>query len=274
MHCEICKRKLDLRAKLKTFNLLKCKVCDHVVTDLVVDNKYYIETYSKEYVDDKHKNWMNNPNFALFEKINLFIKKKGKGRILDLGCGTGMLLKFLNKKNPKYDLTGIDIISNKKIKNIKFIKKEFFNYLPSSKFSYIISIAVIEHVPKVKKYLDYLRKISNKNAYFIVLTINTNSILYKSAELLYTFGIKTPFVRLFDPHHLNHFSNKSLNKFLDKNGYVMVEKINTPISMKQIDYPYNNILTKYILFIGLFCMLKIEKILNKSWLQTVIFRKK
>ena len=54
----------------------------------------------------------------------------------------------------------------------------------------------------------------------------------------------------------------------------MVEKINTPISMKQIDYPYNNILTKYILFIGLFCMLKIEKILNKSWLQTVIFRKK
>ena len=191
-----------------------------------------------------------------------------------MGCGTGLLLKFLNKKNSKYDLTGIDIISNKKTKNIKFIKKEFFKYIPKSKFSYIISIAVIEHVPKVKKYLDYLRKISNKDAYFIILTINTNSFLYKIAEILYFFGFKKPFVRLFDPHHLNHFSNKSLNKFLDKNGYYLVERINTPISMKQIDYPYENIFTKYILYVGLACMLQAEKIFNKSWLQTVIFKKK
>ena len=53
-----------------------------------------------------------------------------------------------------------------------------------------------------------------------------------------------------------------------------MERINTPISMKQIDYPYENIFTKYILYVGLACMLQAEKIFNTSSLQTVIFKKK
>ena len=178
MLCEICNKKLNVKASLEKFNLLDCINCSHTVSNLIVNKKYYSQTYSNEYVEEKHKNWMNNPNYPLFKKINHFISSKKRGKILDLGCGTGLLLKFLNKKNPKYDLTGIDIISNKKYKNIKFINKEFFNYVPKKKFSFIISIAVIEHVPKVKKFLNYLKKISKKDAYFIILTINTNSLLY------------------------------------------------------------------------------------------------
>ena len=58
---------------------------------------------------------------------------------------------------------------------------------------------VIEHVPKVNMYLKHLRNITKKDAYFIVMTINTNSFLYKIANYLYKIGIKIPFVRLFDP---------------------------------------------------------------------------
>ena len=66
---------------------------------------------------------------------------------------------------------------------------------------------------------------------------------------------------------------KSLNKFIYKNKFKIVKRIDTPISMKQIDYPYNNIFTKYFLYTALYIILKIEKIFNMSWLQTVIFKK-
>ncbi len=273
MLCEICKNKLTKFEKISKVNLMKCKICKHTVTDIKVNSKYYKETYSDHYVDERGKNWMNNPNIELFEKIYDFIKKKDKGRIIDLGCGVGLLCKFLINKNKNLDVTGIDLIQNKKFKSIKFINKEFFKYKPKKKYKFIISIAVIEHVPIVKKYFDYLKKISSKNSYFIVLTINTNSILYLTANLLFKIGIKTPFIRLYDPHHLNHFSKESLNKFIYKNGFKVVRRINTPISMKQIDYPYSNIFTKYILYFALYVILKLEKIFSMSWLQTVILKK-
>ena len=275
MLCEICNRKLEIFRKLKKFNLLKCNKCNHIVTNLKVNKSYYMKTYSNEYVDEKHKNWMNNPNYELFEKINSFIKTKKKGKILDLGCGTGLLLKYLNNKNPKYDLTGVDIITknSKKKSKITFIKKEIFKYFPQKKFSFIISIAVIEHVPKVKLFLDQIKKISIKDSHCIILTINTDSFLYKIANFLYYLNIKIPFIRLYDPHHLNHFSKKSFEKFFKKNGFSVVKRIKTPISMKQIDYPYNNIFTKYFLYLGLIIILQMEKFFDKSWLQTVIFKR-
>jgi len=274
MICEICNNPLKLKAKLEKFNLLVCKNCKHIVTDLKVNQKYLNETYTDNYVKKKHKNWMNNPNYIYFEKINNFIASKKKGGILDLGCGTGLLLKFLNKKNPKYDLTGIDYMKNKKHKNIKFIKKEFFKFNPKKKFSYVISTMVMEHVPKVNIYLKHLNKITQKNAYFIILTVNTNSFLYMIANFLYKIGIKTPFVRLFDPHHLNHFSDKSLEKFLEKNNYFLINRIKLPVYMKQIDYPYSNFISKYVLYFGLLVLLNLENFFNKSWIQTVVFKKK
>ena len=273
MLCEICKNKLTKFEKISKVNLMKCKICEHTITDIKVNSKYYKETYSDHYVDERGKNWMNNPNIELFQKIYDFIKEKNKGRIIDLGCGVGLFCKFLISKNKNLDITGVDLIKNKKFKNIKFINKEFFKYKTIKKYKFVISIAVIEHVPKVKKYFDYLKKISSKNSYFIILTINTNSILYFIANFLFKIGIKTPFIRLYDTHHLNHFSKKSLNKFIYKNKFKIVRRIDTPISMKQIDYPYNNVFTKYFLYIILYIILKIEKIFNMSWLQTVIFKK-
>jgi 2-polyprenyl-3-methyl-5-hydroxy-6-metoxy-1,4-benzoquinol methylase len=133
---------------------------------------------------------------------------------------------------------------------------------------------VIEHVPRVNPFIKHIKKISKRGSYCIILTINTDSLLYKISNFLYFLNIKTPFIRLYDPHHLNHFSRKSLEKVFKKNGFKIIKRIKTPITMKQIDYPYNNILMKYFLYLGLAIILKMEALFNKSWLQTVIFQRK
>ena len=83
MLCEICKNKLTKFEKISKVNLMKCKICKHTVTDIKVNSKYYKETYSDHYVDERGKNWMNNPNIELFQKIYDFIKEKNKGRIME-----------------------------------------------------------------------------------------------------------------------------------------------------------------------------------------------
>ena len=275
MLCEICNRKLEIFRKLKKFNLLKCNKCNHIVTNLKVNKSYYMKTYSNEYVDEKHKNWMNNPNIGLFEKIYKFIiLKKIKGEIIDLGCGKGLLLKYLNKKNSKLNLTGVDLYKNTSDHNLKFIKKNILKFSTKRKFSLVISTATIEHIEKLSNFLRLIKKISKKGAYIIILTVNTNSILYKMSEILFFLNLKQPFIRLYDPHHINHFSKKSLKKIFIKNKFEFIDELPTPIKMKYVDFSYNNLITKYFYYCSLFFIFKFSKILNLDHLQTLVFKKK
>ena len=50
MNCEICNKKLVLFVKLQKFDLLKCNICDHIISNLKISKKYLKETYSKNYL--------------------------------------------------------------------------------------------------------------------------------------------------------------------------------------------------------------------------------
>ena len=274
MNCEICNKKLVIFVKLQKFDLLKCDNCDHIISNLKISKKYLKETYSKNYLIQKHKNWMNNPNNEFYEKIENFILKNNIEKILDLGCGKGLLLKFLKKRNPSLKLTGVDLYKHKKNKKIDFINKDIFKFKSKKEFSMIVSVMVIEHIKKIKPFIKLIKKLTKNKSYCVINTINTNSILYKISHFFYYFNFKTPFSRLYDPHHLNHFSNKSLKKIFLQNGFSLVEIIKTPITMKQVDYPYDNIIKKYFFYVGIYLIIKLQNIFGFSWIQTIVFKKK
>lgn len=273
MNCEICNQKLFLFVKLQKFDLLKCFNCDHIISDLKITKKYLKETYSKNYLIKKHKNWMNNPNNEFYKKIENFILKNNIKKILDLGCGKGLLLKFLNNRNPYLKLTGVDLYKNNANKKINFVNKDIFKFKTKKKFSMIVSIMVIEHVKKIKPFIKLIRKLTKNNAYCVINTINTNSILYKVSHLFYRFNFKAPFQRLYDPHHLNHFSNKSLKKIFLQNGFSLIKVIDTPITMEQVDYPYDNFIKKYFYYVGIYSIIKLQNIFGFSWAQTIVLKK-
>ena len=274
MNCEICNKKLVLFVKLLKFDLLRCVDCDHIISNLKINKKYLKKTYSKNYLMQKHKNWMNNPNNEFYKKIENFILENNIEKILDLGCGKGLLLKFLNRRNSSLKLTGVDLYKHKINQKVKFINKDIFKYKSKKKFSMVVSVMVIEHVKKIKPFIQLIQKLTKKNAYCVINTINTNSILYKISHFFYYFNFKTPFYRLYDPHHLNHFSNKSLKKIFLQNGFSLVKKIDTPITMKQVDYPYDNFIKKYFFYVGIYLIIRLQNIFGFSWVQTIVLKKK
>ena len=153
--CKICKSKIFLNYDLEDLYIYSCKNCNHRVSFLKKKNKATDE-YNEKYYLEKHKNWFDNPNYNLFSFILHFTRKNKLKNILDLGCGKGDFLKYINTKL-KLNLTGIDITKNKNSDNIKFIKGDLHNYVFNEKFDLIVNLAVIEHINDVNKFITFLR---------------------------------------------------------------------------------------------------------------------
>ena len=119
----------------------------------------------------------------------IFKKKK----ILDLGCGGGILSESLAKKGAY--ITACDTSSslikvakkraasqklniNYKVGGIELFKKK------SIKYDIIISLEVIEHVTNYKDFLLNINSCLNKNGLIILSTINRNTISYLTTILI------------------------------------------------------------------------------------------
>ncbi len=124
---------------------------------------------SAEVYDSRYEN-------IQFEKYYLMLSNHVlKGRALDLGCGTGLLQKFLTKK-----LIGSDI-SFKMLKKAKergeFVVQADLDYLPfkDNSFQEIFSFTALQNLPNIKLTLQEAKRLLKKDGIFI-LTILKKSL--------------------------------------------------------------------------------------------------
>ena len=159
---------------------------------------------------------------TLFEKMYHFIKRKAirdkvslinsyqplKGRILDIGAGTGDFL--LEAKNQNWDILGIE--PNDKAKGIavgKGIKfGDTIEKLESNSFDVITMWHVLEHVPDVEHQVAELKRLLKPSGTIIIAVPN-----FKSYDAKYY----KEFWAAYDvPRHLWHFSKTAIEKLFDK----------------------------------------------------------
>ena len=160
-------------------------------------DKIEIEKFSKLPAD-----WWNPKGkfkpLHLFNPVRInFIKKKlishfGKDsnsekplekiKILDIGCGGGLLCEPLNRLGAT--MTGIDA-SNNNIKVAKLHSKEMnlnIEYIHSSpeklnfknEFDVILNMEVVEHVSNIDLFIEHCSQLIEKNGIMFVATINKN----------------------------------------------------------------------------------------------------
>lgn len=159
---------------------------------------------------------------TLFEKMYHFIKGKAirdkvklinsyqpvKGRILDIGAGTGDFL--LECKNQNWDILGIE--PNDKAKGIALGKGIKFGYtiekLESNSFDVITMWHVLEHVPDVEHQVAELKRLLKPSGTIIIAVPNFKS---------YDANHYKEFWAAYDvPRHLWHFSKTAIEKLFDK----------------------------------------------------------
>ena len=109
------------------------------------------------------------------EGLRKFIKLVGKGKVLDLGCGSGIQSKTLSEAG--LEVTGIDFAetmieeAKKKVPNAEFLMMDILNLdFPLEHFDGVYARASLLHIPKnkIRQVLNSLHKIIKRNGIMYV----------------------------------------------------------------------------------------------------------
>jgi len=188
---------------------------------------------------------MNTHDFFVetkFKVVSKLISENSK--ILDVGCNDGKIRFFL--KNPNY--FGVDLDKNLILElNKKGVKAKQAdlnkNELPfkNEKFDFVLLLDILEHVIDPQKLLLDAKKRLDISGRLIISLPNDYHILNKIRFIFNKHLTQDPFA----PYgHLHYFPIKSGEKFIESNGFKILEKIYlAPVKPKIIPQPIKKILT-------------------------------
>jgi 2-polyprenyl-3-methyl-5-hydroxy-6-metoxy-1,4-benzoquinol methylase len=151
---------------------------------------------------------------------------KPEGRILDVGCGTGLFLHICEKMG--YSSTGTEISAFA----VKYCKKEYgisientsledSGFKPES-FDMITFWHVLEHLPQPQKTLEKARDLLKPDGYLVIAVPNVESKIGHNFYRLLTGGYCPLYTADSKEPHLFHFSTKTLKLFLEKCGFRVI----------------------------------------------------
>lgn len=266
--------------QLSYMNIDECKDCGlrfsdkNSITAKNLYNEDYFQKTNKDFFKDCWADYESKTSkkLARFRKALLELEKySAKGKILDLGCATGVFLDMAQKNGWKS--YGVEIskfasgYARKEFKldvktgdllNVNF-KKEFFDVVTMFDF--------IEHVNSPSKTLSKINKIMKKDGVLFILTINNSSLMGELANIFYKMKIKKFAELVYPVHHNYHFTKKVLIDMLNKNGFEVIET-------KKSEMPIENIRQGFIVKTMAAILYIFSNLLNYQHEITVIVRKK
>lgn len=154
-------------------------------------------------------------NIALKNKVKLINAQSQKGKLLDIGAGTGDFL--VVAKNDGWLTTGVE--PSTKAKSIALNKGVNFadnlSDLESQSFDVITMWHVLEHVPNLDEYILELKRLLKPTGIILIAVPN-----FKSFDANY-YG---KFWAAYDvPRHIWHFSKIAIGKLFEEKDMKLVE---------------------------------------------------
>lgn len=148
-------------------------------------NHDFYTTTAKEWDDSRSYSWKGWSRLIKeIEAMEPFFFKR-EIRILDIGCGNGRFIEFLQEKEIKFDYTGVDFNEDllriakqryNKNKQIKFIQSDLLRLDTrefDGKFDLIVSFGVMHHIPGLSNRVQFIKNLimhMEDNGY-LVLTL-------------------------------------------------------------------------------------------------------
>lgn len=292
-NCDLCGEnranlflEVESEVNKEKFRIVRCDNCGLVYLNPrpvkeIIGRYYPVESYySYQDFNDKRLNyreWLKKISLeGYYDSKNVFKKlfswllvknfmivvpKGKKGRLLDIGCGSG---EFLNQmKNFGWEVFGVEInqesvdMGNKQGLNI-FCGELGGADFPQNYFDVVVLSQTLEHVYSPGTYLEKICRILKEGGLLIIGVPNIDCLEIQ------IFGRSCHILDV--PRHLHFFTVSSLRRYLEKYEFE-VEKVLS----KKFSLPLQGIRTDLKNFIRNEC--KGKSSLNKVWMSfSVIFR--
>ena len=149
-----------------------------------------------------------------------------RGRLLDVGCGTGTFLRLARSRG--WEVTGTEIspygVEAAGSDGLAVSEGEVWEAgLPADTFDVITCWHVLEHTTDPRRVVEEIRRVLRPGGWLVLATPNLEDHIFRAAYVL-TRGRRPP---LFEPNerevHLFHFSAGTLRTLIGSVGFDVVE---------------------------------------------------
>lgn len=212
----------------ESFGLMKCANCNLVFTNPRPEKSELGRYYeSDEYLSHHASSWSFQAFvYRFLRSLNIRHKYRqvtifaSRGRLLDVGSGTGELLRFFKQKG--WDVTGIEPNDSARSYSISHhdvsvFPEGYLSSLPSDSFDVVSMWHVLEHVSDINERVRILSRVLKKEGVLVVALPNIDSW---DADYYGSY-----WAALDVPRHLFHFSPGSFGDFSNRHGFKVIAKI-------------------------------------------------
>lgn len=211
----------------ETFQIMKCNSCEFLFTNPRPNSaelNWYYQTDEYLSHDTTKKTGLSViysffRNVSIKRKYSLISKIKFNGKILDIGCGTGEVLKYFNQKG--WETLGIEPAETPRNFAVSEYGLSVFNEnhldkLQTASFDIITMWHVLEHVSDLNERISQVKRILKNDGTLIIAVPNSKSWdarHYKNYWAAWDL-----------PRHLYHFSSVSIANLMSKHS-LSIKKI-------------------------------------------------
>lgn len=172
-----------------------------------------------------------------------FASKRFRGKVLDVGCGTGYGSRFLHDLGN--EVSSIDVSEDaigharKNYAGPEYIKSSAENIpFPDEIFDAITAFEVIEHVPDPYKALLEMHRVLKSGGSLFISTPNPRNLRNIMKYIL--FGIPYPDrIDMTNPYHLKEFYYDEFMKVLKDSGFIVKAKYGQTVPKIPVFYSIN-----------------------------------
>lgn len=166
------------------YRIVQCRSCGMVYSNPIFDENKILSLYRDSLIDKCIDLTSTSIQINMRRYLNRLLRYSGirEGRILDVGCGVGYLLKYAQSKG--FDVNGVEpninaanhgrtILGSDIVKTGAYTKDLY----PPESFDLITIIHVIDHVVSPKDLLQTAQYHLKRSGYMLVATHNIKSLL-------------------------------------------------------------------------------------------------
>lgn len=242
--CPICRaRGRSIRSHMSIDNhrltVFYCQSCRYFWIDL--DNLTSENVGNYQDLLESVKTIREINSSRIIQALDRLFYGKERVRGLDVGAGNGIFLKKASEYD-RFHFIGIEpmLESHKAClkQGLECICGMFPDDLPKnlSGFDVIIFNDVFEHIPDSTRLIQKCTKLLSKDGLLVINCPVNSGVFFRIAKAMDRIGQSEAFKRLWQLNtsspHLHYFSEKSLIRLLGMNGFDLVEK---PLTMVTLD---------------------------------------
>jgi 2-polyprenyl-3-methyl-5-hydroxy-6-metoxy-1,4-benzoquinol methylase len=236
--------------------MLRCLRCNHyfsshILQSGILDN-YYSKISSIIYKDASNS---MSDGYAKERKIHASLIEKlypNGGKILDVGCGYGFLLSYLNNSWDRYGIEPSQYAASIARQKGITILSEYIDQVPLAPHSFdvILLIDVMEHLSDPQHMIKRVFDLLKKDGTLLIFTGNIDSL---NSKLV---GPKWSYFNSYE--HISFYNPKSIRYLLKKNNFqkIRIKKTSWKNGLMSNSY---NLFKNFLRFI-LFKQLKLREI--------------